>query len=533
MSPMLHCAPPPRLPRVLAIIILAALLGACKIVIIAPENGRVTSASGEVCLAGETCVIEVSTADYEDVFTAVPNAGYTFKRWKAADGHFCGNGTGTCRLSTVGFDAFPQLMAVLASDDEFFMTPIFVSKSNPYDVQYWSQVAAEIEAGKFADDDKLYDIMPIVGQCDPGKLARRAHLRALEAVNQVRDLHRLPHVDRDETFEMEAQEAALVQKANNYLTHFPSSGDKCYTASADTGAQTSNLFGGQKATDPAEQIIGWTNDNQNLAVLMEAGHRRWILNPELGYISYGQVKGPGALKVFGFSKPPKRRVPGNLQYVAFPFKTYPYLMVSKGASPTPWSLSMVPAGNADSQFDYFSNARVKVVDKKSGKPLNVHSLHRDSKRFGLANFLSWMVDDWEHDRNYTVTVSNISLPGGGTRNVQYPVRIDRFNLVNLDYPREAGDSRQGMSMSGQFQTPKDQDSYSLNLSGNLSVTGSSNFANWAFFVLVYDNKKQLVASSDQPFSQNFKGGKHTVVISPCDEKGVCYQGVTNYTVRFN
>jgi hypothetical protein len=521
-----------RLHRTLTIFALVALLGACKIVIMVPENGRVTSANGEVCLAGETCVIEVTTTDYEDVFTAVPDAGYSFKRWKAADLHFCGNATGNCRLSTVGFDAFPILLDILASDDEFFMVPVFVSSANPYDVDYWSQVAAEIDAGKFATNDILYAIPPIVGQCDPGQLTRRAHLRALEAVNQVRDLHRLPHVDREETFDMQAQEAALVQKANNYLSHFPDSGDRCYSANADSGARTSNLFGGAQA-DPASHVIGWTNDNQNLAVLMEAGHRRWILDPDLGYVSYGQVRGPAALKVFGFSQPPRRPVPGNLQYVAFPFKTYPYLLVSKGDKPTPWSLSMVPPAGVDSQFDYFSNASVQVVDKQSGQQLSVHSLHRDNKRFGLANFLSWMVDGWEHDRNYTVTVSNIRLPGGGTREVTYPVRIDRFNLLNLTHPLEAGDTQSGTTMSGGFQNPKDQDSYSLDLAGNLSVSGSSEFSGWAFFVMVYDNKKQLVASSDQPFSQNFSGGKHTVVISPCNEAGLCYQGVTSYNVRFN
>ena len=79
----------------------------------------------------------------------------------------------------------------------------------------------------------------------------------------------------------------------------------------------------------------------------------------------------------------------------------------------------------------------------------------------------------------------------------------------------------------------DRDSYQMPLGGNARVTGQSEFSNWGFFVLVYDQDKRLVKSSDEPFTANFGLGEHTIVISHCDENNLCYQGTRNYSVSFN
>ena len=506
-------------------------LQACKIVIIVPEDGKVTSINGEECLSGQTCVIEVTTTDFEDTFTGVPNSGYVFKRWNFKESYFCGNRTNACRLFTSAFVGIQPLLGILASDKDFYLEPVFVTKTDPYDVGYWAQVIDEIDNASFTTDDYLYKIQPIVAQCDPGLLNKSPRKRALAATNQVRDLHNLPPVKLDETFTMEAQEASLVQKANSYLTHFPAPADACYSASAEEGSGTSNLHSGPQG-DPASHVFGWTNDNNNLAALDEAGHRRWMLHPDLGYVAYGQVEGPSALKVFGFNKEPAVEASASLEFVAFPYKTYPYILVSKGDSPTPWSLSMVPLPGASSQFDHFSTATVEVKDTASGTPVVVHSLHDDTLGFGLANFLSWMVDDWEHDTEYTVTVRNVRMPGGNVQDIEYPVTIDRFNLLDLEEPLEVGDSQQGTTLSGNFDTALDKDSYTVPLSGSVDVSGESIFSSQAFFILIYDDKKDLVASSDVAFTMVFPAGDYTVVASPCNESGVCYQGVPSYTVEF-
>ncbi len=39
-----------------------------------------------------------------------------------------------------------------------------------------------------------------------------------------------------------------------------------------------------------------------------------------------------------------------------------------------------------------------------------------------------MVDDWEYDTAYTVTITNVAMPNGGTRTIEYPVEIDYAEL---------------------------------------------------------------------------------------------------------
>ncbi len=517
-------------PALLALTVLAiSLLAGCKIVVTVPEGGEVVTGDGFRCRSGDTCVIEVDDTRFDSTFSARPAPGYTFTRWKAKAFAFCGNQTTACRLATTLIGDNPALLDVLASDQEFFLEPVFV----PYDVAWWQKTLGEIDAGTYASAGRLYDIAPNLDQCDPGSLKPAATARALAAVNQVRLLHRLPAVDYDDFYDMQVQESSLVQRANNYLSHFPDPRDRCYSASAADGAVSANITGGNGGpADPADQVFGWTNDNFNVGSLMEAGHRRWILFPELGYVSYGQVDGYGTLKVFDFGRLPVRSPPEDLEFVALPYRHYPWVLVSQGEKPTPWSLSLLPPAGAPGAFDYFGSARVAVTDNASGNPLTVRSVHRDTKGYGLANFLSWMVDGWEYDRDYTVEISGIRLPGGETRTLRYPVLVDRYHLFDVDHPLEAGDSRERRTLRGRFQSADDRDSFRLRLRGNLRVTGESEFSNQAFFILVYDGNKRLVRAADAAYTLDFPQGLYTVVVSPCDENGLCYQGTRGYTVTF-
>lgn len=513
--------------RLLWVLALALLLSACKIVILVPPGGKVVSASGEECLAGQTCVIDVSHDNYENTFTAVPDAGHAFAGWERDQGYFCGGKQGDCYLATTGFTGNAGLMAVLASDREFFLVPRF-TPARSYNWAYWKRIVHQLDNRSWRDGDVLYANDPIPAQCDPGTLTAGARERALRALNETRALHDLPPVEYDANFDTQMQLASLVQRANEYLSHTPSPGDTCYSAEAEMGAGSANLTGSSGGvSDPAGDVFGWTNDSNNVAVLMEAGHRRWVLYPELGYTAYGQVDGYAAQKVFGFHRAPAVAPDAELAFVAMPYGTYPYILMSRGARPTPWSLSMVPPRGDSSPFDYFAGAEISVVEKRSGEALRVHSQHRDTRGFGLANFLSWIVDDWDYDTTYTVTVRNISLPTGELRTVRYSVRVDRFNLFSVDRPLEAGDGIQGASFGGDFDSAFDEDSYRVALSGRVSFNLSP-----GFFLRIYNAGKQLVVSSDTDFSRQFSAGNYTLLVSPCDEDGLCYQGVTGYNGSF-
>ena len=114
------------LVRLLTVLTICAMSVGCKLTITVPEGGSVSTGSGNYeCAAGETCSIDVLDALFDETFTAVPADGYAFKGWKKAERHFCGNSTDACALSTDGFDAYQELLDVLAGDDEFYLEPEF------------------------------------------------------------------------------------------------------------------------------------------------------------------------------------------------------------------------------------------------------------------------------------------------------------------------------------------------------------------------------------------------------------------------
>ncbi len=405
------------------------LFGAgCKVIIVVPEGGRVVADNGMLCLAGETCEIDVSTTQFSRIFTAEASPGYRFTGYTAAAGHFCGGSNPSCFLATSGFAGNAALEALLAGDAQFFLAPQFEAVDDRYDVAAWSQLLNSLNSSLHRSDAFIFQSVPNTANCDPGVLSGAARDRFLHTVNLIRKLHYLPPVEYASTFATESQQSALVQLANNYLTHFPQPGDSCYTAAAAAGAGSANLSYRSVQSDPAYYPLGWVNDNYNISSLMEAGHRRWVLYPHLGYTSYGQARGYSSMKVFGFHQPPAVPVSPELEYVAMPYQNYPYVMVSMGSARTPWSISMVPPAGVSSNFDYFSAATVSVTNTATGAPLTVHSLHRDNRGYGLANFLSWMVEGWNHDTAYTVTINNVRKRDGSFQTISYPVEIDLAEL---------------------------------------------------------------------------------------------------------
>ena len=113
--------------RLLIALLALALLAGCKVKITVPEDGRVDSQSGAyTCSAGKVCVIEVNDTFFDETFTAVPDQGYKFVRWKKVDrGFFGGSTDSTVRLFTSGFVGNDTLLGILESDQEFYLQPVF------------------------------------------------------------------------------------------------------------------------------------------------------------------------------------------------------------------------------------------------------------------------------------------------------------------------------------------------------------------------------------------------------------------------
>lgn len=103
------------------------LLAGCKIEISVPKGGDITTVSGSYgCVSGQRCTIDVSDVYFDENFVAAPDTGYIFLGWKPKNKSFCGGSNKPCRLTTTAFSEFDWLMALLESDEVFYLEPVFV-----------------------------------------------------------------------------------------------------------------------------------------------------------------------------------------------------------------------------------------------------------------------------------------------------------------------------------------------------------------------------------------------------------------------
>jgi hypothetical protein len=485
------------------------------------EDGLRALISGTV-IFGSTAVCAMVLANGQQMFSCNSSLGLYDLNVPIDD-----DGNITLMVFAAGFMPYKRVISVTGLPS--------APATEVYDADYWENLNNELDTGGFDTNSYLYTYLPNVANCDPGALTTAAKSRALDTLNEVRRLHLLPPVAYDSFYDSEVQSASLVHRANDNTSHNPPPTAKCYSELAVSGASSSNLHRSysHEHDDPASNIIGWINDKFNVSNVMGVGHRRWALYPELGYLAYGQVNGASAQKVFRFGREPLVETPPDLQFVAFPYRTYPYFLADKADKPTPWSLSLTPSSYDDYDYQYFRNAEVAISDWHTGAELKVHSLYTDNRNAGTPNLLSWLADDYDYDTTYRVRIDNITFPDGQQYSLEYYVYLDYYNIFNVAEPLEAGDRKDGNQLKGSFANTDDKDSYSITLSGNKQFKGESKFSNQAFFVLVYDARKRLIASYDEAFQQYFESGQYTVVASLCDENGLCYQNVKNYTVTID
>ena len=296
-----------------------------------------------------------------------------------------------------------------------------------FDVAYWRRVSIDLSEGREWRVGLLYPSEPDLDTCWAGGLYATPLDRALEAMNQIRALHGLEPVQYSLRYQTQVQQAALIQAANGFPGHHPETSARCYTEAGAAGSRTSNLFGGGRDRDPVAHMVGWTNDARNRSNVAAAGHRRWMLNPFATYMSYGQVNGYAAQKVFGFDDEVPITPHITVDYVAFPYETYPFHLVDEG---TPWSFSVIEDKRSiwGNQYPYFENASISVVRTSGDVSLVITNPYTDSEGFGVPNLLSWQVEGWEYDTLYEVEISNVTLRSGATQSYSYPVFIDRASI---------------------------------------------------------------------------------------------------------
>ena len=311
------------------------------------------------------------------------------------------------------------------------------ARSGAYDRAYWQQyndAGRQYDLGRrtYWEAPFLYVEEPDVDACRAGWLTQAAKDRALEAMNQIRALHHLSPVQYSSLYDQQVQEASLIQAANGSLSHHPEPSAKCYTYAGAKGSGTSNLSAGGAAdrnwnADPARKMVGWANDARNRSRVEAVGHRRWLLNPFAVYVSYGQVRGYAAQKVFRFDAEPVLTPQIEVDFVAFPFEVYPFNLVE---GDPPWSFSVIEdkSSRGGNRHPYFERARIHVTRTSDEASLVISNRYTDTNWSGVPNVLSWQVEDWDHDTLYEVEISNVAMQSGDTRSFSYQVFIERDEL---------------------------------------------------------------------------------------------------------
>ncbi len=278
----------------------------------------------------------------------------------------------------------------------------------------------------------LYDRTPIVSSCDAGQLKQSEKTLALDKLNAIRALHRLPPVVYDAQFDIQTSKSALISVANAKLTHAPTTDDRCYTSEGKDGSATSNLYISYStaprslASDSA--VVGFLVDDG----VASLGHRRWLLHPFLSRTSFGRVDGAPlvsspwsyvtgmSLKVIGF---PAADLSGSsIEYVAYPEGDYPSAYFKHG-----WFMSFSVladknsgSANGSSAVD-FSSATVSVR-AANGAALAVSEQSANYSGYGIPNALQWKAPGTMNNVQYTVQIQGVKI-SGATKNYQYQFRI--------------------------------------------------------------------------------------------------------------
>lgn len=214
------------------------------------------------------------------------------------------------------------------------------------------------KSGAKITDAINYDIKPVVtGAGSLGKVNDATQDSAIKMLNQIRYVAGVSaNVIADDRYIQLTQAAAVVNAANNGLSHSPSKPagmDNTLYELGRKGAGESNIaFAPTTYTLNAMLLKLWVgdSDSNNISVL---GHRRWCLNPTMGKTGFGVA--PKGTYNFSAMYSFDRSGTNTVKRVAWPAQNMP---VDYFASGDAWSVSI---------GENVADAKVTLTDTKTNK----------------------------------------------------------------------------------------------------------------------------------------------------------------------
>ena len=245
-----------------------------------------------------------------------------------------------------------------------------------------------------------------VSSCTAGTTPTNTQNKVLQRINFFRQLVGLPgNIVLNDDKSLKCQQAALMFRANNSLSHSPPSTWSCYTADGSEAAIKSNISLGSAGS---RAIDAYINDSGSGNYFV--GHRRWILYPKLQEVGTGDTDRSNALWVIGNVG----SIPDNMpEFVAYPTKGYmPQNLVYDR-----WSFS-IPSAD-------FSGTTVTMTDA-SGNAVNLTMEQLNNGGFGDRTIV-WVPEGINvsstEDVTYKVSISRVKLSSGETKDYSYEVII--------------------------------------------------------------------------------------------------------------
>ena len=335
-------------------------------------------------------------------------AAYTATIEPAADG--------TVMVRVPAASAQGKRGAVNAPSDPFVRTRASDTRAMEPGIHTWDRSAVRLgylreftreepDAGYTGDSDN----------CVAGSTSQAFRDSVVQRVNWYRRMSGLGAVTERPEYSAAAQHAALMTAVQGRLSHYPDSNWACYSATGAAAAAMSNLHL-RWSSYPAgiagiDAISGYMQDSG--AGNTAAGHRRWILYPQLLEIGTGDALHAGDSYTYGnvlhvfddnlwAARPEVRERRG---FVAWPPSGYVPAQTVWGR----WSFSL--------QHAEFSSATVAVADDSG--PVQVEIVTRDSDGSAPENAIVWAVggdtnsavlpepDDGDHC--YLVTIEGVRV----------------------------------------------------------------------------------------------------------------------------
>ena len=270
-----------------------------------------------------------------------------------------------------------------------------------------------------------------VSNCQAGTLAQSHKDTALKTLNEIRALHGLSPVSYDSSFDDEMMQAALINAANQTLSHKPSSTSKCYSDVGYNGTNTSNIE--LNYYDKLTELNGVDPIRNALTEQYSTnlGHRRWLLSPFLKRISFGAIADISnhwshqyivgySTKVI-FPEDSFKPTQHKKGVIAYPYQNYPVKYFVRGV---PLSLSILEdQSNSGSNVSVrFNNATVTVTERASGVVQKITNVSFDNLGMGLPNSLQFNFNDLIYGKTYDVQISNVRF-NGEVKNYKYWFKI--------------------------------------------------------------------------------------------------------------